>query len=453
MEALQIRVSNNSTDDHHHWAIIAMSKGPLGTIAVLPTQPGWSRKEHLRHAHCIAMQKPFVSTVHDQRPLTHPVSRQLELSAASAVDSRDTITIPLHALLTLVPSPQHQHATQLTSTPTKNGAECISTAGVLSLVTPAPSATTTYACNPAHSYPNGASCVSTAGSLTLVTPSVTAQEDFACNPAHSYPNGASCVSSAGSLTLVTPAPSAQQTFACNPAHSYPNGASCVSTASSLTLVTPSPSVTAQQDFACNPAHSYPNGASCISTAGSLTLVTPTPSAQQTFACNPAHSYPHANPLTERRLLHQHRWVFDAGHPSSFGLDCEHLPWSLMVTALLSTARPSGKEASSTQRKFSKAEPSHQFQRWFPFIPWGRYLNGRLLGFGSGTPCINDREREQLANLVQSVHQGAFLRSETTIPHLADRFQSLSLRVRYSPTLVFASYKMFLGAMADMRVCR
>merc|ERR1712087_1013208 len=30
----------------------------------------------------------------------------------------------------------------------------------------APAETTTYACNPAHSYPNGASCVSTGGSLT-----------------------------------------------------------------------------------------------------------------------------------------------------------------------------------------------------------------------------------------------------------------------------------------------
>lgn len=30
--------------------------------------------------------------------------------------------------------------------------------------------TTTYACNPAHSYPNGAQCVSTNGALTLVTP-------------------------------------------------------------------------------------------------------------------------------------------------------------------------------------------------------------------------------------------------------------------------------------------
>ena len=32
----------------------------------------------------------------------------------------------------------------------------------------------TYACNPAHSYPNGAQCVSTAGTLSLVTPSASA---------------------------------------------------------------------------------------------------------------------------------------------------------------------------------------------------------------------------------------------------------------------------------------
>ncbi|KAK1064488.1 hypothetical protein LTR12_007057 [Friedmanniomyces endolithicus] len=97
---------------------------------------------------------------------------------------------------------------------------------------------TTFACNPAHSYPNGASCISTAGSLTLVTPSASAPTTtFACNPAHSYPNGASCISTAGGLTLATPSVSASTTFACNPAHSYPNGASCVSTAGSLTLVT------------------------------------------------------------------------------------------------------------------------------------------------------------------------------------------------------------------------
>lgn len=38
------------------------------------------------------------------------------------------------------------------------------------LAAAAPQATTTYACNPAHAYPNGAECVSSAGSLTLVTP-------------------------------------------------------------------------------------------------------------------------------------------------------------------------------------------------------------------------------------------------------------------------------------------
>lgn len=48
---------------------------------------------------------------------------------------------------------------------------------------------------------------------------------------------------------------------------------------------------------------------------------------------------HANLLTERRLLHQHRRLPDTGHPGSFGLDCEHFPWSLMATALLSMHRP------------------------------------------------------------------------------------------------------------------
>ena len=38
-------------------------------------------------------------------------------------------------------------------------------------VTAPPSQKTTYACNPAHSYPDGVSCISTAGSLTLVSPS------------------------------------------------------------------------------------------------------------------------------------------------------------------------------------------------------------------------------------------------------------------------------------------
>jgi hypothetical protein len=135
-----------------------------------------------------------------------------------------------------------------------------------------------YACNPAHAYPNGAQCVSTNGALSLVTPapSTTAASTtgFACNPAHSYPNGAHCISTAGALSLVTPAPSSTG-YACNPAHSYPNGAQCVSTAGTLSLVTPAPSSTG---FACNPAHSYPEGVQCVSTNGALSLVTPTVSS-------------------------------------------------------------------------------------------------------------------------------------------------------------------------------
>lgn len=63
---------------------------------------------------------------------------------------------------------------------------------------------TTYACNPAHSYPNGATCVSTAGSLALVTPSVSASSSanvWPCNPAHKFPPGQSCVSSGSGYHL------------------------------------------------------------------------------------------------------------------------------------------------------------------------------------------------------------------------------------------------------------
>lgn len=157
-----------------------------------------------------------------------------------------------------------------------NGAQCVSTNGGLSLVTPAPSttaaSTTGFACNPAHSYPNGASCVSTNGALSLVTPAPSSA-GYACNPAHSYPDGAQCVSTNGALSLVTPAPSSTA-YACNPAHAYPEGVRCVSTNGALSLVTPAPSSTA---YACNPAHSYPNGAQCVSTNGALSLVTPTAS--------------------------------------------------------------------------------------------------------------------------------------------------------------------------------
>ena len=74
---------------------------------------------------------------------------------------------------------------------------------------PATSSATTFACNPAHSYPDGVSCISTAGSLTLVSPSASATTTtYACNPAHSYPDGVSCISTAGSLTLMSPSASA-----------------------------------------------------------------------------------------------------------------------------------------------------------------------------------------------------------------------------------------------------
>ena len=118
--------------------------------------------------------------------------------------------------------------------------------------------TTTYACNPAHSYPNGAQCVSTNGALTLVTPTASSSSK-ACK-----------ATSKASTTAA-----AATTYACNPAHSYPNGAQCVSTAGTLSLVTPTASSTT---YACNPAHSYPNGAQCVSTAGTLSLVTPTASS-------------------------------------------------------------------------------------------------------------------------------------------------------------------------------
>ncbi|KAI7154160.1 hypothetical protein KC324_g14507, partial [Hortaea werneckii] len=95
----------------------------------------------------------------------------------------------------------------------------------------APAATTTYACNPAHSYPNGASCVSTGGSLTLVTPTSEAPAPGTSKSKGGYGGESS-------------APAQTTTYACNPAHSYPNGASCVSTGGSLTLVTPTTEATA-----------------------------------------------------------------------------------------------------------------------------------------------------------------------------------------------------------------
>lgn len=150
------------------------------------------------------------------------------------------------------------------------------------LALPAPAATTTYACNPAHSYPAGVTCDGQA--LTLITPAPSSTSAYKCNPAHSYPGGVSCDGQA--LTLVTPAPSSSSPYKCNPAHSYPGGVSCDGQA--LTLITPAPS--SSSAYKCNPAHSYPGGVSCDGQA--LTLITPTPSASSSaYLCNPAHSYP------------------------------------------------------------------------------------------------------------------------------------------------------------------
>lgn len=160
----------------------------------------------------------------------------------------------------------------------RNREYCASATANLPKTTASPS-TTSYACNPAHSYPNGAKCISTAGALSLVTPTAsTTATSYACNPAHSYPDGVKCISTAGALSLVTPtASTTPTTYACNPAHSYPNGAKCISTAGALSLVTPSASTMATS-YACNPAHSYPAGAVCTQVGGTLTLVTPSPSA-------------------------------------------------------------------------------------------------------------------------------------------------------------------------------
>lgn len=74
----------------------------------------------------------------------------------------------------------------------RNCEYCASATANLPKITAAPSSTS-YACNPAHSYPNGAKCIFTAGALSLVTPAASATS-YACNPAHSYPNGAKCIS-------------------------------------------------------------------------------------------------------------------------------------------------------------------------------------------------------------------------------------------------------------------
>jgi hypothetical protein len=152
-----------------------------------------------------------------------------------------------------------------------------------------------YACNPAHSYPNGAQCVSTAGTLALVTPapSTTAASTtgFACNPAHSYPNGAQCVSTAGTLSLVTPAPSSTG-YACNPAHSYPEGVQCVSTNGALSLVTPTASSSAK---ACKATGKATTTAAVASSAAASSAAQSAASAVSTKAASSGETT--ANGLT------------------------------------------------------------------------------------------------------------------------------------------------------------
>ena len=59
-------------------------------------------------------------------------------------------------------------------------------AGYASSYGSASSTMATYACNPAHAYPNGAQCISTGGSLTLVTPSVSAPGGYGTGSAPAY---------------------------------------------------------------------------------------------------------------------------------------------------------------------------------------------------------------------------------------------------------------------------
>lgn len=96
--------------------------------------------------------------------------------------------------------------------------------------------TTTYACNPAHSYPNGAQCVSTNGALSLVTPTASSSSKACKATSKASTTAAATTTKAASTTAA-----AGTTYACNPAHSYPNGAQCVSTNGALSLVTPTAS--------------------------------------------------------------------------------------------------------------------------------------------------------------------------------------------------------------------
>lgn len=163
------------------------------------------------------------------------------------------------------------------------------------------SASTTYACNPAHSYPNGQSCISTNGQLSLVTPSPSASSTYACNPAHSYPNGATCVSESGHLTLVTysadvpecrTASSSFSAYDCNPAHSYPNGQTCTSISGTRGLVLPPATTTVDMT-------TYTTVTTCpvTQTSGKATVTTLTTSTVVVTSCKggcPSTVVPHTS---------------------------------------------------------------------------------------------------------------------------------------------------------------
>jgi hypothetical protein len=80
-----------------------------------------------------------------------------------------------------------------------------------SIITTPPASATTYACNPAHSYPEGQQCISTNGHLTLVIPTATTStatsmstgSKIACDPTHSYPHNVQCLYQDGVWSLVS----------------------------------------------------------------------------------------------------------------------------------------------------------------------------------------------------------------------------------------------------------
>lgn len=130
---------------------------------------------------------------------------------------------------------------------------------------------TSFACNPAHSYPAGQVCATdSAGSLVLSSVSTTSAPypagstlpdgGYVCNPAHSYPAGQTCVagtagtptlSPVGTTSAAYPAGSTLPNggYVCNPAHAYPTGQTCVAGPSGLYTLSYSGSATGMNTWA------------------------------------------------------------------------------------------------------------------------------------------------------------------------------------------------------------